>query len=179
MRAIMLAVILTSLLIIPSGYSLLSNTVYNCTDGSLFFNKTIVTDSDYIEIVENETCPSGCALNNIQCDSPLNVEKGAIAVNAGIFMVLAILFMFLSQKLEPVNKKYYMMKYLYFSLFFIYTILSVGLLGGMFIFGQDSVQSLSWSGWIILIWTFVITILAMFFTELKNYVDALHKAAGG
>ena len=96
--------------------------------------------------------------------------------NAAIFVVIAIIFLFLSFTLKITKGRFYYIKYMFLAMTFIYMLLSVGLLGSMYIFGQDNISSIVWSGWFILAMSFIFTFALFFVTELQEYVKSLLRA---
>lgn len=161
----------------PSAMAIPSTPLYNCTNGYLLTNVTAWMSGSLIELfVYNETCAFGCADNGLECNSPLNVDQTSVGMNAALFMVMAVIFLYLSQKMQIVNKKYYVLKYLFFSLTFIYMMLAVGLLGGSFVFGQDNLSAIIWSGWYVLMFAFLFMLLMIFVSEAEEYVKSLKKA---
>jgi hypothetical protein len=65
---------------------------------------------------------------------------------------------------------------MFFALTFVYLLLGVGLMGGMYIFGQDNISSIVWSGWFVLAMSFIFTFVLFFVTELQEYVKSLLRA---
>ena len=162
---------------LPNVGALTPTNVYNCSDGYLLTNVSGEFNGVYRELIfRNTTCPYGCADNEIECNDPKNIDHGSVVFNAAIFVVIAIIFLFLSFTLKITKGRFYYIKYMFLAMTFIYMLLSVGLLGSMYIFGQDNISSIVWSGWFILAMSFIFTFALFFVTELQEYVKSLLRA---
>ncbi len=152
-------------------------TTYDCEAGYLLTNITGQIDGEFIPLwIDNTSCDFGCADNGIECNTPLKVDKLAVSINAAIFVVVALFFFVLSMNLNVSSKRFYIMKYFYMALSFVYIIPGMGMMAGIYYFGQNNIASLSWTGWIGFIVVFIFTILVLFLTELEEYVKGLLKA---
>jgi hypothetical protein len=178
-KLLILSALIMSLFLIPFAYSLEAQSTYNCTNGNLVTNVTAMINGELNEIYfDNETCPFGCALNGLECNDPRNVDFVSMSSSALIFLAVGIVFLFLSYKVEPISKRYYVIKYLYLALFFIYMIMMTGILGGLSIFGQNNFSNIMWTNYYILIFTTIVTFLLIFFTEVEEWYKSMRHAMG-
>jgi len=168
-----------SYLIIPTATAITAGPTYNCTGNHLITNITAQIDGDVVEIwYDNTTCSFGCSISGLACNEPRNVDGSAVSTSAIAFIIFAMIFLGLSFTMNLFNKKYYVMKYLYLGVFFVFLIISIGLLGNMNTFGQDNISRLTMSGYYVLIFTMIITFLVIFFTEMESWYRSMREALG-
>lgn len=168
-----------SCLIIPSAQAITAGPVYNCTGDHLVTNITAQIDGEVVEIwYDNSTCAFGCSLSGLSCNEPRNVDSASVSVAAVAFIAFSIIFFYLSQNINLFNKKYYVMKYFYLGVAFVFLIISIGLLGNMNTFGQDNISRIIMSGYYVLIFTGIITFLIIFFTEMESWYKSMREALG-
>lgn len=166
----LISILILSLFLIPN-VSATINPIYNCTDSYLTTNISGIIDGDWTEIFwNNVSCPFGCAENGLECNSPQNVDMASVSLSSIIFMVLAIVFFLMSNQ---VKGDFWPMKYLFLFIGFVYMLLAVALIGGMFIFGQNNISNLVWMGWYVLSTTFIFILLVTGLKEGKDYIQRL------
>jgi len=166
------------ILFIPSAYAL-GQARYNCTDGYLITNITAKVDGSIKEIYyNNESCPNGCALNGEECNSSQNVDMAAVGLMSFIFLGLSVFFMWLSDKVKAFSGRYYMMKYLYLGVSFAFIFMTVGLLGGIHVFGPNNIADIAMSSFYVLTGTTIFTALVIFFTEVESWYKNMKRLVG-
>jgi len=163
----------------PQAQAVTAHTKYNCSNGVLLVNHSAVIDGTLTELwVENVTCAHGCSVNGVECNDPANVDQAAVSVACAVFLVFAIVFLILSQRMEIFNKKYYMMKYFYLGVSFVYMIMVTGVLANLHILGQDNIANILTAGQYVLVFTVVFTAVIVFVTHLEEWYKAMRREVG-